>query len=180
MKKFFGLMLLCATMVGFVSCAPIKLTGTYPSTSHFAYSNNSFEQVWSKVIDYFAINGIPITTIDKSSGIIVSSKMSFLNSYTREVQGQPLDPNAFVVIPTVRGGFGNILEPTAAITGDWTMVGDWNVRIRESDGKVMVNVNLMNLDCYYTTSGLYGSNSKIPIKSTGKFEKGLLEYLVED
>lgn len=174
MKKF--IVALC--IVGVITaCSPMKLTGVYPSTNHFGYSDNSYEQVWAKVIDYFAIAGIPITTIDKSSGIIVSSKVSFLNFYTREVKGVPLDPNAYVVIPTVRGGFGNILEPTAVITGDWTMVGDWNVRIKESGGKIMVNVNLMNLDCYYTTSGLYGSTTKVPIKSTGKFEQELLDYL---
>ena len=175
MKKIL-IVLFAASLL--VSCSTLKLTGTYPSTNHFGYSDKSYEQVWAKVIDYFAIAGIPITTIDKSSGIIVSSKMSFLNSYTREVKGVPLNPNAYVVIPTVRGGFGKILEPTTtAITGDWTMVGDWNVRIRESEGKIMVNVNLMNLDCYYTISGFYGSITKVPIKSTGKFERELLDYL---
>lgn len=176
MKKILTMLFVASLLV---SCSTLKLTGTYPSTNHFGYSDNSYEQVWAKVIDYFAIAGIPIATIDKSSGIIVSSKMSFLNSYTREVKGVPLNPNAYVVIPTVRGGFGNILEPTAAITGDWTMVGDWNVRIRESDGRIMVNVNLMNLDCYYTVSGLYGSTTKVPIKSTGKFERELLDYLTK-
>lgn len=176
MKKILTVLFAASLLV---SCSTLKLTGTYPSTNHFGYSDNTYEQVWAKVIDYFAIAGIPITTIDKSSGIIVSSKMSFLNSYTREVEGVPLNPNAYVVIPTVRGGFGNILEPAAAIRGNnWTMVGDWNVRIRENEGRIMVNVNLMNLDCYYT-SGLYGSTTKIPIKSTGKFERELLDYLTE-
>ncbi|MBR2451922.1 MAG: hypothetical protein IKB37_01960 [Rikenellaceae bacterium] len=163
-----------------VSCgSPLRLTGTYPSTNHFGYSDKSYEQVWAKVIDYFAIAGIPITTIDKSSGLIVSSKVSFLNYYTREVKGAPLNPNAYVVIPTVRSFLGNILEPTAVITGDWTMVGDWNVRIRESNGKIMVNVNLMNLDCYYKTSSFYSSTTKVPIKSTGKFESELLDFLTK-
>lgn len=59
---------------------------------------------------------MPITTIDKSSGIIVASNISFVNNYSREDRdGKLINPSAYVVISTVRGGFGNILEPDAKI-----------------------------------------------------------------
>ncbi len=180
MKKKIELMLLCATVVMLSSCASSRLTGTYPSTNHFAETKNSFETVWSRIIDYFAIEGIPISVVDKSSGLIVASKTSFLNSYTREVKGKPLNPGAYVVIPTIKGGFGNVLEPNAKIKAglSWEMLGDWNVRVKETDGNTIVNVNLINLVCFYIDQ--HGKKTVVPIESTGKFEKGLLDYLTRE
>ncbi len=181
MKKLFRLMLSCTAVLTLSSCGSLRLTGTYPAPNHFAETRNTFEVVWSRVIDYFAIEGVPITTVDKSSGLIVSSKMSFLNAYTREVNGEPLDPDAYVVIPTVRGEFGIILEPSSFIGGTWKMIGDWNIRVKEENGKTIVNVNLTNLACYYTTTKSNITSSRpIPIKSTGKFEKDLLDYLTRE
>lgn len=171
------LVLTCALLS---SCSSrLALKGSYPQPQHYAETTLTQEEVWTKVIDYFATAGVPITTIDKSSGLIVSSKMSFLDNYTREKDGKPMNPNAYVVIPTVRGGFGNILEPTAVITGDWAMIGDWNVRIKADGDVTQVYINLMNMDCYYSTSGLYGNTTRIPIKSTGVFEKSLLDFLTK-
>lgn len=157
----------------------MRLTGEYPDAHFSKETDLSYEDVWSRVIDYFAIAGIPISTIDKSSGLIVASKVSFVNNYTREVHGKPLDEKAYVVIPTVRGGFGNILEPSAALTGDWEMCGDWNVRVKHSNNKTIVIVNMINLYCFYRVYGLMGSTTQIPIKSTGVFEQSLLNYLTE-
>ena len=149
-----------------VSCGTLQLTGTYPNPHHFGYSEFSYDQVWSKVIDYFAMEGIPIETIDKSSGLIVSSKMSFKDVHTKEVKGVPLNPDAYVVIPSVLG-YGIY---------DWTMDGNWNVRIKESDGRISINVNIVNLNCY---GNHQNSIIQVPIKSTGKFESKLLDYLTK-
>ena len=159
------------------SCGTLKLVGNYPSTeNYYATTDASYDSVWDRVVDFFATSGVPITHIDKDSGLIISSKMSFLNSYTLERNGVPEDPNAFVVIPIVRGGFGNILEPRAVITGRWTMYGDFNVRITICDGgKTMINVNLLNLTCLYYGSSLLGNTTRVPIASTGVFEKSLLQ-----
>lgn len=159
------------------SCSSmIKLVGNYPSPNQYGETKLSYDDAWSKVIDYFAVCGIPITTIDKSSGLIVASKMSFVNVYTREDnRGNLIDSSAYVVIPTVRGGFGNILEPNALISGRWEMVGDWNLRLKNEGDKTSINVNLLNLNCFYGNSGFM--STKIPIKSTGVFEKKMIEYL---
>ena len=172
-KKLLGLGLI---VILFSSCSVgYKLTGNYPITGQSALVDKSFEEVWSKTIDYFAQNGVPISTIDKSSGLIISSKMGLTNSYSREHNGELLNPKAYVVIPTVRGGFGNVLEPTAAITGSWDMIGDFNVRIKTADSnKTSVSVNLLNLNCFYSAGR---STIKIPISSTGVFEKEMIEYL---
>lgn len=167
MKKIFAIAFaaLC------VSCSTYRLTGNYADTNHFfAETTLSYEEVWTRVIDYFALEGVPISTIDKSSGLIVSSKVSFLNHYTREVGGTALNPNAYVVIPTVRGGFLNVLTPVS-------IVGDWNIRIKDHNGRIIVNVNLINLDCYF--NGSYGSLVRVPVASLGNFERGLIDYLTK-
>ena len=174
-KKLLGLGLI---VILFSSCSVgYKLTGNYPITGESVLIDKTFEEVWSKTIDYFALNGVPISTIDKSSGLIVSSKMDLTNSYSRESNGELLNPKAYVVIPTVRGGFGNILEPTSAITGNWDMIGDFNVRIKNTDSNnILVNVNLLNLNCFYSAGR---STVKIPISTTGVFEKEMIKYLSE-
>ena len=167
-------LLLLLVVLG-TSCVSKNLTGTYPAPQqHYVESKDSFEIVWSKCMDYFAMNGIAVFAANKSDGKIISSKISFVNNYTREVNGRPLNSGAYVVIPTIRNGFGNILKPSVTRAGSLTMNGDCNVRIRENNGKMIVDVNLSNLDCSYYTGYRV---AKIPIRSTGVFEQELLEYL---
>ncbi len=178
MKKY----ILFATMTLLLSsCSSIKLVGTYPTNNHFAETDLSVEQVWTRVIDYFAMSGISIKLIDKASGLIVSEETSFVDYYTREEDGKPIDPNAYVVIPTVRGGFGNILEPRAAITGEWKMLGSWNVRVKPNGDKTLVNINMTNLSCYYLQPSMWGASNAtaIPIASTGVWENEFLKYLTK-
>lgn len=176
--KNFLLGLCCIVLIS--SCGVgYRLKGSYPEPTATVETSLSFEDTWSRLIDYFAASGIPIATLDKSSGFIVSSQVSFVNNYTREKSdGSLVDPKAYVVIPTVRGGFGNILEPNAAITGNWVMSGTFNVRVRPTvDGKQSVTVNLLNLICTYSSGSFIGGTEKIPIKSTGQFEQGLCNYI---
>lgn len=177
MKKI--LVLVVTGLLTLYGCSSIKLVGNYTDGSVFGETELAEEVVWTKIIDYFALSGMPITTIDKSSGIIVASNISFVNNYSREDRdGKLINPSAYVVIPTVRGGFGNILEPDAKITGRWDMIGDWNVRIKpNSKGGTSININLLNLRCFYGGSGILGTSTKIPIKSTGVFENNMLQYL---
>lgn len=151
------------------SCITLKLDGAYQSGSSYSKTNLSKEEVWNNVIDFFAVNGISITTIDKSSGLIVASKTSFRNNFTREKNDKPLDSNAYVVIPSVRVGFGGWYVPDE-------IVGDWNIRIKENetDGKTMVNINLVNLSC---SPRIGGTTNNVPVRSTGVFEKKILDIV---
>ena len=179
MKKHLFLLFLI-TLIS--SCASIRLTGVYPISGVSKETTLNYEDVWNRVIDFFSTLGIPITTLDKSSGLIVTSGFSFVNDYTREERGKPLNEEAYVVIPTIRKGFGSIIEPNSTFPKtDWTIMGDFNVRVKIDGQKTIVNVNVVNLKCFYSTPGIYGSGhtNHVPIKSTGVFESFLLDYLTE-
>lgn len=172
MKKTFVIVGIIVLAAFFVSCSSMRLTGKYAGMNHsFAETTLPYEEVWTRVIDYFALSGIPISTIDKSSGLIIASRISFLNHYTREVDGKPLSPDAYVVVPTVRGMLFTITPPTS-------IDGDWNIRIKEQDDRVIVNVNLVNLNAYIIQSA--GTRVNIPVASLGNFENGLIDYLTKE
>lgn len=62
-----------------VSCMP-KM---YPLRGQYKVENTiettlSYEDVWNKVINFFASNNIAISTIDKSSGIVAANDVVFL------------------------------------------------------------------------------------------------------
>ena len=93
--------LIFATILGallFNSCATTQKF-VAPAAENSVQTDKTVEEVWSKVIDLFAENGIPITTIDKSSGLIVASKTSFKDSYTFSKNDKPIDPDAMVLLP---------------------------------------------------------------------------------
>ena len=69
---------------------------TYSNVSF--YSEKSKQSIWDKVIEIFAVKGIPINVLEKDSGIIVSERVSFIKSYTFEDNDGNLEKkNAFVI-----------------------------------------------------------------------------------
>lgn len=158
------------------SCSSISLTGSYPDPHHYAESDDTFEEVWERVVDYFAFEGIPISTIDKSSGLIITAKMPLKDYCSREENGKPLDPDAYVVIPTSKGGLGTTMEPEMLVSHGWKITGQWNVRVKESDGKTAIHINLSELTCLYPSLNGYRD---APIHSTGRFEQKILDYVAQ-
>jgi hypothetical protein len=133
-------------------------------------SDNSFEQVWSNVIDFFATEGISIKVIDKSSGLIVTEKYNLRGAYTQEGKnGELMNPSAFVVI-----------SKCGKLGPDW-LTGEWNVRIKSlPDGKTSINVNLLNIQGHvYRAESTYTFKVDCDFtgQSTGVFEKGIAEKL---
>ena len=64
MKKVLSLTLLLVCLLGFNSCSTTQyvIKGNYePQNS--TTTTTSFEKVWVSVIDFFAENSIPITTL---------------------------------------------------------------------------------------------------------------------
>ena len=60
------------------------------------------------------------------------------------------------------------------------LTGDWNIRVKEFNGKTLVTVNLVNIDAsFYSPPTTYSSGGDIPLnaKSTGVFEKLILDII---
>lgn len=156
---------------------PVPLKGTYSDKPYEVISEKSFDQVWTNVIDLFATKGLSIKLIDKSSGLIVSEKTSFINDYTFEDKlGKLINPDASVVLETVTyEGFNQTLKPEK-------ITGEWNVRIKDNgNNKTSVNVNLTNIDAKLIIAGsAYTAAQNITFegKSTGQFEE-LISSLVK-
>lgn len=156
---------------------PLPLKGNYLDKPYEVISDKTFEQVWTNIIDLFATKGLSIKLIDKSSGLIISEKTSFLNDYTFEDKtGNLENPNASVVIEKITyQGYNQSAKPDK-------ITGEWNIRIKDNgNGKTVVNVNLTNIDA---TSFIAGSqysparNLTFNGKSTGKFEE-LISTLIK-
>lgn len=144
------------------------IKSTYQEGPYVITSDNSIVTVWSKIIDLFAETGYGIKTMDKASGFIISEECSFRQTYTRENEnGQLIKPTAFVVI-----GSYHTFEDESQVPQ--VMSAQWNIRIKEEDGKTIIAVNLVNIKCSYSWPPNQYSKGEIiyfPIKSTGVFEK---------
>lgn len=167
-KKLFLLALSCMVLSSCMTTKIPHLVGNYTATTSIE-TDKSFDEVWGKVIDFFATSGIPISTLEKASGLIVSNKVALEGMTTTEKDGVILNPNAYIVIPYVKGSTN--LQVTS----------DFNVRVKEQNGKVLISVNLPNIKAQlYVLEGLYvrvPTAKSIEAKSTGVFENGLLNLL---
>lgn len=162
-----------------VSCAPTmyRLEGKYLDAPYQITSTKSFDQVWTNIIDFFATKGISIKVIDRSSGLIVSEKTSFKNSYSFEEKGKPKNPNAYIVLSAIEVN-GVELHPQ-------TITAEWNIRIKTNDkGGTIVNVNMTNIQANYYQAPVRGTylsqqerNYDFDGKSTGVFEKTISDQV---
>lgn len=166
MKKLFAFVLITVFCISCTTNKVASLTGNYDIV-YTAESDKSFDEVWNKVIDYFAITGIPITVMEKASGFIVSKEMSLNDMVTMEKDGVLLNERSFVVIPYA----SNIVYMKAS--------SDFNVRVKEENGKVTIMVNLPNIFVQRTLKPtgfqMFSEPERVEAKSTGAFERGLLE-----
>ena len=181
MKRIiFKSIVLLTTSLLLTSCMtlqPLPLKGAYLDKPYEVVSDKKFEQVWTNIIDLFATKGLSIKLIDKSSGLIISEKTSFINDYSFEDKtGKLENPNASVVIEKVTySGYNQSVKPEK-------ITGEWNIRIKDNgNGKTIVNVNLTNIDATTFIAGSQYSparNMTFNGKSTGKFEE-LITTLVK-
>ena len=155
---------------------PIPLKGNYLDAPYELETDKSFDEVWSNIIDLFATKGLSIKLIDKSSGLIVSEKTSFLNNYTFEDKSGNLEnEEAYIVIEKVTyQGYNQSVQPD-------DLTGEWNVRIKKTENdKTLINVNLTNITGSKFIAGSDYSpaqNVNFKGKSTGKFEELITELV---
>lgn len=160
------------------SCAPkvYSLKGSYPKPPIIYTSNNSLDKVWSNIIDLFAQKGIPIKLVDKSSGLIISEPSALVWSY-EDKTGNIMKKDAWVVIPKILDkGANKFIKPT-------TVLGSWNIRVKEENGKTLINTNLYNITALYSTlnsvvwNTTTGTTKVLDGRSTGNFEKFIFEQI---
>lgn len=161
------------------SCTPFKfvsLVGSYPQAPFIFSSDKPREKVWDNVVDLFAQKGISIKIIDKGSGLIISEPTALSWSY-EDKNGKLVNPSAQVAIyKKINNMSGRTVDPVKVF-------GEWNIRIKDNDGKTSINVNIVNIkheDSYVVNYRLeyrtedYQENA---IRSTGNFEKTIADYV---
>ncbi len=169
--KILGILTLLLVLLPACGSYKSQLSNTYSAQNSFSTDKN-FDYVWDNVIDFFAINGIPVTNIEKASGFITASGIKFENNYTVEKQDdRRYNPNAYFVIPT--NNFDRV-EITA----------NFNVRVRKNkDNTITVSVNLPNLKgTIYKRDKLVTGQlmpNSVEVASTGVFEQQLFEQITE-
>ena len=179
MKKIFGLFLLCATMM-FSSCsAPmLALKSSYPITNSVE-TETTYDKVWGNVIDFFAMNNIPISVLEKDSGIIVAPNVSIGETLVtmEDEYGKAINSSAWFILPYMNKYNGYKCVSNKAVCS-------FNVRVRKMDsGKTYISVNLGGIqgtrvleyvDMLTFKKSLVDMPAKETCVSTGKFEKDLL------
>ena len=145
---FLRKLLLFTVMVLMVGCAARKPT-TFDFTNQKTY-DASFDKTWESVISIFAEANIPIVTLEKDSGLIVSDNLAASggNYYCKT------------------GFFDHIRSPE----------GRFNVFVRKvSDGKTSVQINST-----YRAQLWFGDNLKGWAKcvSTGELERLLFKNIL--
>ena len=149
----------------------IPLKGTYSDGNFEEYSDKSKDEVWDNIIEFFAKSGVTIRIIDRSSGLIISGTTALTWTY-EDTKGVPVKKDAYVVIQKVIDG--NTKKPIRPIM----VTGEWNIRIKEKDGKTLINVNLVNPSYQSSaTDNVPTIFKKGAIQSTEVFERLIYEKI---
>lgn len=158
------ILVLVAAFLGSAPGSSKELIGKYQSEPYEVTCDTTFDVAWGKAIGVLTKYGLSPKIIDKSSGLITSEKVSFINNYCYEnKEGIPANPNSYVVLNNL-----TVAKPQI-------IVGEWNILLKEKNGKTSVSINLVNLSATHTSSTTYGgvSTYNYKIASTGVFEKAV-------
>lgn len=177
MKNYILIAVVALILSSCASIQPIQLMHTYQETPYSFTIQKSVDEVWSKIIDVFSEKGFTISTIDKSSGLIISSDYSFKGSICYELpSGLISDSTAFVVVSTEALDFSSENKIVPDIVN-----GNFNVRIKQDGQLTKVFVNITNLSArssaYINT---IKQNTQFQVKSTGVFERKLEELIKKE
>lgn len=172
-KILFAIYSACLLVSCSVKTIPIK--GSYLKPPFVLTTTTPFEKVWDKLIDLFAQKGLPIRIIDKSSGLITSDR-AILTTTVETKDGKLKNTDAFIVIPQIYDPGTRKYSPISKYSD---VSGEWNVRVKQSDGQTTINVNIVNIK-YQNWDAYYKVNRDITLneyQSTGVFEKLIAETI---
>ncbi|MGN6421651.1 MAG: hypothetical protein ACTHMC_29330 [Pseudobacter sp.] len=141
-------------------------------------SSNDFDQVWDKLIDLFAQNGLSIKLIDRSSGLVISDNSAVLATW-EDKDDNLVHNNADIVIPKYKN---SSLQAYVPVVGGYykrsdmknpvRLRGEWNVRVKRDGQGSSINVNLINVTFISIDSkGIAHTQMISDYVSTGHFEK---------
>lgn len=162
MTKYF-LTLLVAII--FISCS----TYIPPKAVEFDKSrtyNQSFDEIWTKLMQLIATNNIKLKTIDKDSGILISEDNKILGAEDKPKTGQGLLLTKYCDCGTPGGLIQN---DYASFKSNFTIIV-----IKDKQGTTVT------MNTHYTirrVAQLAGSQDILQCESTGLSEKYLLDYL---
>ena len=137
----------------FISCKVYEPPKDYNIEKERSYSMN-FDDVWNKIVDWFANNNTPIKNMDKNSGFIATEYK--LNVPNRELY--------------VDCGVYGYAGPIAR---NFPIDGNLNVTVREKNNTVTVKVNFFFESKKAQETYLF----TVSCVSTGVLEKELLDYI---
>ncbi len=170
-----SLMAIVALFLCSCSTQNYSIKGNY-SVTNSVETSTSYEQVWANVVNFFAENNIPITIIDKESGIITANRVTLAATELvspEDKNGQLKYKDAWFVMPC----------QTNVIYG--RVESNFNVRVlKKENGKTSIRINLGVLSCYpivryrsAATFQMVEQEMRTPVacRSTGKFESLLLD-----
>lgn len=158
------------------SCASkmIPLKGSYPTPPLHTVSDQPFDTVWSRLIDFVAEKGINVKLIDKASGVMITEDYDLrgLVAYENK-KGELSKPYASVVT--------SIYKTPNGLMGPARTVANWNVRIKPQSNGTFIGVNLTNIKAYSTTSwkGMAQNyvDTAFDVRTLGNFERELFRHL---
>jgi hypothetical protein len=153
MKTYFILFLSILTVFPTVS-------EPYQLTTHL-----SKDQVWIKLTQFFAYNGISIKTVDKNSGLIQSDKIGFGTNCNLEGSD---DSTAWALCNRVMDD-KFFLYPQV-------MNGELMFLVQEIGGKTQINIHFFNLNAYHSSAN---GEINFTIRSTQVLEKMIGKYLTD-
>lgn len=175
MKRLLTLFILVICIRGLQSCAPsqqLTLKGNYLTEPYTFNSDKPKQQVWDNLIDIVAQTGIGFTTLDKENGLLISKEYSFQGSVTTEDKaGKIRDSSAWIVVNSRYWNVTKEYDYPKNITGVLT------IRIRENGNGSTGSINLTNVKAYHNTTGQVIQSDVYQVRSTGVFERKIMEKL---
>ena len=132
----------------------------------------SYDEVWNRVVNFFAMNNLPINVLEKDSGIIAANINLIGEPYVtvEDKLGQPENPKAWFVMP----------DRNQFLRGKVSF--SFNVRVQKMvSGITRININIGNIVGYRSVKVFFmytfteeWEKSPVQCASTGILESELL------
>jgi hypothetical protein len=157
-KKFVFSLAVGGMAIGCTGIVPPPM----PPVPSNTYVHVPFDTAWQRAIGFFADSRIPIQTIEKASGLIVSTKMRLSSSQVQRWA----DCGHHGQTPALEFYRRSHFEPRP-------MLADFNIFVQPAGDSTAVRVNLgLDIDMSPSTTGV-----ALVCVTNGQFEKSLIDQM---